>query len=203
MRIAIADSNDDTRGRAKRLWITLLRCNKGVRFAHDAFDWEGCSSPLPNPPHEVRYRQQPRERSATRLPKTQKTVSRKEFERTATTGTVGDDRPKRHQRGKGRTAISFDAPLETASKMLQRYEGRGKIEPFDPSLEQDLSGPIKRLIRTGSALSNPPGCNPVPNIPRRCPENRLKGRFRAFSDLAGTLGLDSRVARSEAVFAAF
>jgi len=50
LQIAIADSNDDARGRAKRLWITLLRCNKGVRFAHGAFDWEGCGSPLPNPP---------------------------------------------------------------------------------------------------------------------------------------------------------
>jgi hypothetical protein len=76
------------------------------------------------------------------LPKTQKTVSRKEFERTATTGTVGGDRPERSQRGKEGTAISFDAPLETASERLQRYEGRGKIEPFDSSLEPGFSSPF-------------------------------------------------------------
>ena len=56
--LADSDLQISTTTRAKRL---LLHCSKrafqrpqtpqfGVRFAHGIFDWEGCSSPLPNPP---------------------------------------------------------------------------------------------------------------------------------------------------------
>jgi len=46
---------------------------------------------------------------------------------------------------------------------------RGKTDSTGPSLERGLSGPIKRLSGTGSAFSNRPSPNSVPNPTRRCP----------------------------------
>jgi len=66
-------------------------------------------------------------------------------------------------------AILFDSPLETASEMLQRYGRRGKINPFGPSLEQDLSDPIKRVSGIGSGFFGRTESNPVPDPARRCP----------------------------------
>ena len=89
----------------------MLRCNKGVRFAHVTFDWEGCGSPLPNPPRrpttasdhgqERRHdHRKPKDglQEGTRTDgdtttENPKTVSRKELERTATTGKDSDNRP--------------------------------------------------------------------------------------------------------------
>ena len=148
---------------------------KRVRFAHGAFDWEGCSSPLPNPPHEVRYRQRPRERSATRLPKTQKTVSRKEFERSATTGTVGNNRPEKSQRGKVERRDRLIPRSKAIPRCSNATEGRGKIDPFRSLLDPSFSSPIKRLSGTGSALSDSADVPSVPDPQRRCPENRRSG----------------------------
>jgi hypothetical protein len=83
-----------------------------------------------------------------------KTVSRKEPERTATTGKDGDDRPERSRRGKGgrrSRPIPRSKPLRRCSSTTGE---RRKIDLIGPSLERGLSGPIKRLSGTGSVSTD-------------------------------------------------
>lgn len=93
--------------------------------------------------------------TATKHPKT---VSRNKPERSATTGTDGDDRPERRQREEG----GRRGPPMSRSKSLREDFGtageRGKIDPTGPSPERGLSSPLKRLsgitdrLGTGSGV---------------------------------------------------
>ena len=115
---------------------------KRVRFAHDAFNWEGCSSPLPNPPHEVRYRQQPRERPATRLPKTKRRSPGRELSGRQPRGRAATINPKKAGGGKrGRRSCSIPRS-KAISRCSNATEGRGKIDPFSPSLEPGFLSPF-------------------------------------------------------------
>ena len=103
------------------------------------------------------------------IAETPKTVSRKEPGRSATTGAGGDNRPKRSRRGKGgrrsRSILrskSLGGDFGTAGK-------RGKIDSTRPSLEQGLSGPIKRVGGTGSTPSSRPRTELVSDPARRYP----------------------------------
>ena len=87
---------------------------KRVRFAHGAFDWEGCSSPLPNPPRRfatngdhVNGRQHDCRKPKGRSPRR---------------SSDGRQQPNRKTpAGNRATAISFDSFPETASEMLPCY----------------------------------------------------------------------------------
>jgi hypothetical protein len=97
-----------------------------LRSRHD--DWEGCSSPLPNPPH---HRQQP----------------------AATTGTQSDDQlknPKTVSKGEARyEQRSLDRAVEALRRVRKRRNRRWATLPF-PKIIQRHRGKIMatRTIKT-------------------------------------------------------
>jgi len=116
----------------------LLRCNKGVRFAHGTIIGRGTpSQTLPKSPPSVATPRTDRN-TATEKPKT---VSKKELEPVATPRTDRNHRPKRSRRGKeeelssiSRSETVAKVPMNNAAiiKRLEREGETGDVPPPTP-----------------------------------------------------------------------